>query len=169
MEGDIVTKSLNMRFSDAETKIGSIQTELNSARKGKTALVDKIDEIDTDISNLWGNIGTINTTFNEASNSAEYGINHGSVRARLEYDEDKLHNVEDEIKNAHSSDAFNRKYKSSVLDDSFLTLDARFEEGESRIVALETASGNLNSDKVSYDDIVANLTTNDDNKPLAAS
>ena len=169
MNGDTVTKSLNMRFSEAETKIQSAQTEISSARKGKTALIDKIDEMDSDRSSLWGSIGSINTTFNEASNSAEYGINHGSVRARLEYDENKLHDMEDEIKNAHSSDAFNRKYKSSVLDDSFLTLDARFEEGESRIVALETVSGNLDSNKVNYNDIVANLTTNDNNKPLAAS
>jgi prefoldin subunit 5 len=86
MDGDLVTKSLNDRIGDNEALISSIGSEVSAARKGKTDLVTKINEIDSNISSLSGGISSINQTFAEASYSTISG-SHGSVNARLEYDE----------------------------------------------------------------------------------
>jgi len=53
--------------------------------------------------------------------------------------------------------------RTSTADDiTYSSLDNRFE-------AIETEIGNVKSDKISHSEIVADLTTNSDNRPLAAS
>ena len=171
MNGDNVTKSLLQRFTEDEGKISSLETEVHTARGTQSALVDRLDAIDGitgSIESLRGTVQSINTTFATASNSETYGIPHGSVDARLEYDEAKIKASEDEIALAHSSEAFNRKKQSDVLDTSFISLDARFEYDEEQIKSNTTAIGNLNTNKINYSDVVADLETNN-NMPLAAS
>ena len=171
MNGNNVTRTLLDRFTTDEGKISSLETEVHTARGNHDALVNRLDAIDGitgSIEGLRGVVQSINTTFANASNSETYGIPHNSVDARLEYDEAKIKASENEIALAHSSEAFNRKKQSDVLDTSFVSLDQRFEYGEGLINDHTTAIGNLNTNKINYTDVVADLLTNS-NMPLAAS
>ena len=136
MSGDVVTKSLAQRFSNAEALITSVSSEVSAARKGQTDLVTKIEQIDTNISALSGGITSINNTFAEASNSAIFDGNYGSVDARMEADEIKIRDLRIEMADTHQSTAFDR------VSAPYGSLDARLEDGESRIVAIRTELDN---------------------------
>ena len=136
MSGDVVTKSLAQRFSNAEALITSVSSEVSAARKGQTDLVTKIEQIDSNISALSGGITSINNTFAEASNSAIFDGNYGSVDARMEADEIKIRDLRIEMADTHQSTAFDR------VSAPYGSLDARLEDGESRIVAIRTELDN---------------------------
>ena len=136
MSGDVVTKSLAQRFSNAEALITSVSSEVSAARRGQTDLVTKIEQIDANISTLSGGITSINNTFAEASNSAIFDGDYGSVDARMEADEIKIRDLRIEMADTHQSTAFDR------VSAPYGSLDARLEDGEGRIVAIRTELDN---------------------------
>jgi len=107
-------------------------------------LSDKIDDIDNKISTLNGSIGEINKTFQQASYSDIYSYDHGSVHARLSADEQKIKDLETDQARNKESTAFGRTASSSST--AYNSLDERLEDGESRIVAMQSV---LNSAKES--------------------
>jgi septation ring formation regulator EzrA len=75
------------------------------------------------------------------------GTTHNSLAERLDLMENNTKDIADEVEEARST---------------YTDLDARFD-------ADETAIENLETNKIPYSDIVTDLITNNDNKPLAAS
>ena len=133
----IYTKSLKQVIDNIDAKASSTASEVTAARKGKTNLVTKIDDIESTISGLSGGITSINDKFASASNSSIYG-NFGSVDARLEADETYIKALQIEVVDTHESTVFNRTDSTTP----YTSLDARLEDGEGRIVALQTEIAN---------------------------
>ena len=197
MENNSVTLSLNDRIGDIENKVSNHTTELEGARKGKTNLRAKIDDLDINISSLSGSVNTIEDKFANAK-----GL-YNTVEDRFsanEQDIDTLQSqvlgITNEIEAAHNADGttlntrftnleneINAAHESTALNktgaNAYGSIDARFEAIESelagstemntRLDSIESDISSLSSGKVSKTDIANNLTTETAGKVLDAT
>ena len=127
-EGNLVySKTLSGRFEDVEGGVRDLRIEVQDAHRSTTDTLDKrLDDIDSVTSQQNTAIGVINDKFASAKFSSRYG-DYPTVEARLEAGEDRVVALQNELSQAHQSNAYDR------VNDPYASIDARFEDSEGRI------------------------------------
>lgn len=150
-ESDEVTikKHLADWKSEVMNNFSKIETEFRGARKQYVTLGGEIDYIEEALSRIDAAFAPINQKFVDAS-----GI-YNTVQDRFAASESAISTLQSTTGNLQSEIVAGRGVNGT-------SLDARFSAAETRITDVE-------SNKIPYSALVANLTTNSDNVPLSAS